>query len=196
MSAILKYELCLKSHFPIQLTINDLRVPNRLVEPIFRRELQNGLYSLLYSLLTLRPCFGNFQPELVETFEKRGRLKFEPEAGAATSSMASIRSDNMDNELVIDTNFIGSSQNSRTYAGTVRSKKCSVLATSKISDTCQYCAGLHGMVINRSVLSSPKKATRSLSQESTSSSASTSSASNSAGNHHQQQSVWKLESSR
>ena len=52
---------------------------------------------------------------------------------------------NMDNEsLVIDTNFIGSSQNSRTYAGTVRSKKCSVLATSKISDTCQYCAGLHG----------------------------------------------------
>merc|ERR1719510_486004 len=91
---------------------------------------------------------------------------------------------NMDNEsLVIDTNFIGSSQNSRTYAGTVRSKKCSVLATSKISDTCQYCAGLHGMVINRSVLSSPKKATRSLSQESTSSSASTSSASNSAGNH-------------
>ena len=105
---------------------------------------------------------------------------------------------NMDNEsLVIDTNFIGSSQNSRTYAGTVRSKKCSVLATSKISDTCQYCAGLHGMVINRSVLSSPKKATRSLSQESTSSSASTSSASNNnSGNHPQQQSVWKLESSR
>ena len=59
----------------------------------------------------------------------------------------------MDNEsLVIDTNFIGSSQNSRTYAGTVRSKKCSVLATSKISDTCQYCAGLHGMVSSDKIL--------------------------------------------
>ena len=106
VSAILKYELCLRPHYPVQLTINDLRVPNRLVEPIFRRELQNGLYSLLYSLLTLRPCFGNFQPELVETFEKRGRLKFE-------------EASDMDSELVIDTNFIGSSQNSRTYAGNI-----------------------------------------------------------------------------
>ena len=116
----------------------------------------------IYSLLTLRPCFGNFQPELVETFEKRGRLKFE-------------EASDMDNELVIDTNFIGSSQNSRTYAGTVRSKKCTVLATSKISDTCNACANLHGcVVINRSVLASPKK-NRTLSQESTSSSTSTAS---------------------
>ena len=48
VSAILKYELSLRPHCPIQLTINDLRIPNRLIEPIFKRELQNGLYSLLY----------------------------------------------------------------------------------------------------------------------------------------------------
>ena len=71
VSAILKYELCLRPNEPAELTINDLEVPNNLVESIFKRDLQRGLYGLLYNLLTMRPCFGNFQPELVETLEKR-----------------------------------------------------------------------------------------------------------------------------
>ena len=43
----------------------------KFVETIFKRDLHRGLYGLLYNLLTMRPCFGNFQPELVETLEKR-----------------------------------------------------------------------------------------------------------------------------
>merc|ERR1712228_502123 len=89
-------------------------------------------------------------------------------------------------DLVIDTNFIGSSQNGRTYAGTVRSKECSVLATSKVSDMCNACNSLQCcVIINRSVLASPKKDQRSMSQESNSSSSSSAAA---AASH--QQSVW------
>ena len=145
VSAILKYELCLRPHEPAELSINDLEVPCNLVESIFKRDLQRGLYGLLYNLLTMRPCFGNFQPELVETLEKRRGRNDDSE---------SIKNQ----DLIIDTNFIGSSQNGRTYAGTVRSKQCSVLATSKVSDMCNACSSLQCcVVINRSVLASPVK---------------------------------------
>jgi hypothetical protein len=59
--------------------------------------------------------------------------------------------------LTIDSKFIGSSQSGRTYAGSVRSKDCSVLADSRVSDTCRACANLRNIVINRSVLASPGK---------------------------------------
>lgn len=163
VSAILKYDLCFKPLEAPQLSINDSRVPDELIQPIIKRELKRGLFGLLYNFLTLRPCFGNFQPELVETLEKRSRIK---------DDKADVK------DLVIDTNFIGSSQNGRTYAGTVRSKECTVLATSKVSDMCTACSSLHcAVVINRSVLASPKKPSRSVSTES------------------HQQSVWKLEES-
>merc|ERR1719245_2001277 len=69
VSAILKYELVLRPLEPVVLTVNDLRVPHSFVEPIFKKEADSGIYGLLYNLLTLRPCFGNFQPELVETLK-------------------------------------------------------------------------------------------------------------------------------
>ena len=160
VSAILKYELILRPLEAIILTVNDLKVPHYMVEPIFKKEADSGIYGLLYGLLTLRPCFGNFQPELVETLEKRARVHNE---------------DFEVKDLVIDTNFIGSSQNGRTYAGTVRSKRCTVLAQSKVSDMCSSCSGLQcSVVINRSVLS-PKKSQRSLSETSTSSTSSSTS---------------------
>ena len=169
VSAILKYELILRPLEAIILTINDLKVPHYMVEPIFKKEADSGIYGLLYNLLTLRPCFGNFQPELVETLEKRARVHNDQDFEVK--------------DLVIDTNFIGSSQNGRTYAGTVRSKRCTVLAQSKVSDMCQSCSSLQcAVVINRSVLS-PKKSQRSLSDSSTSSTSSSTS----------QQSVWKVE---
>ena len=175
VSAILKYELVLRPLEPVVLMVNDLRVPHSFVEPIFKKEADSGIYGLLYNLLTLRPCFGNFQPELVETLEKRQRVKHKQDFEVK--------------DLVIDTNFIGSSQNGRTYAGTVRSKKCTVLAQSKVSDMCTSCSNLQcAVVINRSVLS-PKKSQRSLSDES-----STSTSSNSS-NSTQVQSVWKVEES-
>ena len=92
VSAILKYELCLRPNEPAQLSINDLAVPCTFVETIFKRDLHRGLYGLLYNLLTMRPCFGNFQPELVETLEKRrGR----------NDDLESIKNQ----DLIIDTNF-------------------------------------------------------------------------------------------
>ena len=175
VSAILKYELILRPLEPVVLTVNDLKVPHHMVEPIFKREAESGIYGLLYNLLTLRPCFGNFQPELVETLEKRARVKHNQDLEVK--------------DLVIDTNFIGSSQNGRTYAGTVRSKRCTVLAQSKVSDTCTSCSSLQCVMINRSVLS-PKKSQRSLSDES-----STSTSSNSSTSAAQVQSVWKVEES-
>ncbi len=201
MSAILKYELVLKPNIAPLMTINDLKVSDRLLEPVFRRESKNGLFSLAYTLLTMRPCFGNFQPEVVETFEKRS---------LATSRLGPDDSGMDVNKLVIDTNFIGSSQNGRTYAGTVRSKNCTVLATSRVSDVCVKCSALQGMTINRSVLSSPRKGSvdsvassrtsRSVSHDSNNSSASShSSTSNSATTttttNALQQSVWKVEES-
>ena len=192
VSAILKYELCLRPQEPPNLTINDLKVSYTQIEPVFKRELKRGLFGLLYNLLTLRPCFGNFQPELVETLEKRSRTK-----NSSATSNGEIEN------LVIDTNFIGSSQNGRTYAGTVRSKECNVLAVNKVSDMCNACNGLHcHVVINRSVLASPAKKNRTLSQESNSSTNSSNSTSVSAtgnsknsSNQTQQQSVWKVEES-
>ncbi len=176
VSAILKYELSLRPKKVPALFINDLEVPYELIDHIFKRELNHGLFGLLYNLLTLRPCFGNFQPELVETLEKRSRLKDQPGKGYPSAS-----------HMVIDTNFIGSSQNGRTYAGSVRSKECSVLATSKVSDMCHFCSSLQcSVVINRSVLASPIK-NRSMSQESNSSTTSS--------NGSYQQSVWKVEES-
>ena len=119
---------------PTELIINGHRVPHDGLRPIFSKAIKKGVFNLLYTFLTLRPCFGCFNPELVETFENE---KFA--------------------ELTVDSNFVGSSQSGRTYAGCVRSKRCNVLADSRVSDTCLNCSNLRNIAINRSVLTSPGK---------------------------------------
>ncbi|CAB4061014.1 unnamed protein product [Lepeophtheirus salmonis] len=97
-------------------------------------------------------------------------------------------------KIVVDSTFIGSSQNGRTYAGTVRSKNCKVLAESRVSDTCSECGNLNKLVINRSVLTD-----EALRMEESSSSGSSSSKLDdlktlSSLSHFHQRSVWKIES--
>ena len=121
------------------MSINGHKVPDESLRSFFSKSVKKGVFNLLYTLLMLRPCFGCFNPELVETFKKGGDGKF-----SAT-------------ELTVDSNFIGSSQSGRTYAGCVRSKRCSILADSRVSDTCRACSNLRNIVINRSVLTSPGK---------------------------------------
>ena len=106
------------------------------IRSIYERALSKGLLNLLYNLLTLRPCFGCFSPELVETVAKGGSNQ---------------------SDVYVDRRFVGSSANGRNYAGTVRSKRCRVIAKSKIADTCSECEALKDVSINRSVLSSEKQ---------------------------------------
>ena len=108
------------------------------------------MFNLLYNLLILRPCFGSFNPELVETFKQ-----FEATSLDEKGENSVTHKQNELNERILDSNFIGSSQNGRTYAGTVRSTHCRVLAESRISDTCHACSHLLGVTINRSVLNLP-----------------------------------------
>ena len=152
--AILRYQLVFssdvqKNKHHLRLLINNRPVPSDLVQPVLTRSLKKGVFNLLYNLLILRPCFGSFNPELVETF-KQGTTH--PGHGSSESCT--------DNRFktagrLLDANFIGSSQNGRTYAGTIRSTDCKVIAESRISDTCQACSYLLGLTINRSVLNSP-----------------------------------------
>ena len=88
------------------------------------------------SNITHRPCFGCFSPELVETVAKGGSNQ---------------------SDVYVDRRFVGSSANGRNYAGTVRSRRCRVIAKSKIGDTCSECEVLKDVSINRSVLSSEKQ---------------------------------------
>ena len=95
------------------------QVSSEHIRSIYEKALRKGLLNLLYNLLTLRPCFGCFSPELVETVAKSG------------SSLVGQGED----DAYVDRKFVGSSANGRNYAGTVRSRKCLVLAKSKIADT-------------------------------------------------------------
>ena len=130
VTAILRYELRIDNVNNFYFIINDRRVPPAAISATINKSLKKGFLNLLYNLQTLRPCFGSFNPELVETVGGN-----------------QIRSD-----IFIDRSFIGSSQNGRTYAGTVRNVECSVLSQSGVSDTCEFCASLDEMVINRSTI--------------------------------------------
>ena len=132
--AMLKYEFILKNTGFMQLLISDRPSPTVHFFPVFKKS--SGAYNLLYNLLTLRPCFGNFNQELVETVEQN------------SSSI-------LDGYSIVDKNFIGSSQSGRTFAGTVRSVDCEVISESKIADTCGPCSELYNVVINRSLLPAP-----------------------------------------
>ena len=132
------------------LLINDRKVPSDLVQPVLTKSLKKGVFNLLYNLLILRPCFGSFNPELVETFEQGTTNSYN-----GTNDSIRKKVNGGGGGKMLDTNFIGSSQNGRTYAGTVRSRACRVLAESRISDTCQECSYLLGATINRSVLNTP-----------------------------------------
>ena len=128
----------------LRLFINEKQVPSDLVLPVLTKSIKKGVFNLLYNLLILRPCFGSFNPELVETFAQVG-------SNVGNGMVGSMIRDNK----TLDTNFIGSSQNGRTYAGTVRSTDCRILASSRISDTCEACSHLHSVTINRSILITP-----------------------------------------
>ena len=65
-AAILSYSLSLgPSH--VSLTLNDSPVPGHILATLLEREQREGTLSFLYQLISLRPCFGAFFSELVET---------------------------------------------------------------------------------------------------------------------------------
>ena len=174
VSAVLSYTFIVRPAFPPQLFINDLPVSPSLLRGILDKSMSKGLLNLLYNLLTLRPCFGSFNPELVETVEK----------GLVNAELQDLWK-----SLYVDSTFIGSSQNGRNYAGTVRAKACKVLAQSRVGDTCSECSVLKNVVINRSVLTSQDE---NASQESSSESSNKPAKSKSAANPALQKSVWKV----
>jgi len=131
-AAILRYSLTLAPGSCI-LTINEHEINSNVLDIILDRGEKEGTLSFLYQLLSLRPCFGSFSPELVETVSKS--LNKQELSG-----------------LYIDTNFIGTSSSGRTYAGTVRAKDCDFLAGDRVSDCCNYCKKLDKVTINRSIL--------------------------------------------
>lgn len=177
VSAILRYELTLKPSVVPHLLINHLSVSPKIIQKHVDDCVQKGILNLLYQILTLRPCFGSFAPEMVETVAKDPRKP----------------------DMFVDKTFIGSSQNGRTYAGTVRSRHCRVLAQSRVSDTCKECSRLKDLVINRSVLGeNDGEEFQSLSSKSSTSLPTskalrkrTTSLSTDGKSHHK--SVWKLE---
>ncbi|XP_059090175.1 uncharacterized protein LOC131885977 [Tigriopus californicus] len=176
VSAILRYELTLKPSVVPHLLINHLSVSPKIIQKHVHDCVQKGILNLLYQILTLRPCFGSFAPEMVETVAKDPRKP----------------------DMFVDKTFIGSSQNGRTYAGTVRSRQCRVLAQSRVSDTCKECSSLKDLVINRSVLGeNDSEEFQNLSKTSTAIPSAkalrkrTTSLSTDGKSHHK--SVWKLE---
>ena len=66
--AMLKYELTLRRNGFAQLLIGEKPVPASHFAPVFRKSC--GAYNLLFNLSQLRPCFGNYSQELVETVEQ------------------------------------------------------------------------------------------------------------------------------
>ena len=168
--AHLKYDLALRPERPPRFRINRLVVPAETVLPLVERAASKGVLNLLFHLLTLRPCFGNFNPELVETV---GRGDGESEA-------------------FVDRGFVGSSQTGRTFAGTVRSRSCAVLAATRVEDTCKACDELRRLVVNRSVF--PMDTGVEGSVESTRGKKSAKPPT-SVSHHQKQKSVWQLESS-
>ncbi|XP_040583813.1 uncharacterized protein [Lepeophtheirus salmonis] len=185
VAAILSYEFLIQPDLRFAFFINEQQVPSKLLKDIVDSASESGILNLLYQFLTLRPCFGSFNPELVETVGK-GLVDC---SGNDIDNIESVCS-----KIVVDSTFIGSSQNGRTYAGTVRSKNCKVLAESRVSDTCSECGNLNKLVINRSVLTD-----EALRMEESSSSGSSSSKLDdlktlSSLSHFHQRSVWKIES--
>jgi len=133
-AAILRYTVIL-SPGKCNLTINEQEINSKLVSTILDRGEKEGTLSFLFQLISLRPCFGSFSPELVETV-----------------SQSQDKSTKYLEELYIDSNFIGTSSSGRTYAGTVRSKLCDFLAADRVSDCCGNCKKLEKLTINRSIL--------------------------------------------
>lgn len=131
-AAILRYSLTLAPGSCI-LTINEHEINSSVLDIILERGEKEGTLSFLYQLISLRPCFGSFSPELVETVSK------------------SMDKDDI-SELYIDSNFIGTSSSGRTYAGTVRAKDCDFIAGDRVSDCCTHCRKLDKLTINRSIL--------------------------------------------
>ena len=113
VSAVLNYAFILRgdSCSPT-FEINGNAVHPAYVKKFFLDHYSKGILNLLYQLSVIRPCFGLFNPELVETVEK--------------SLLEKQEHHNAYKNVYIDHNFIGSSQNSRVYAGTVRSRTCKV----------------------------------------------------------------------
>ena len=136
-AAVLRYCLVL-SHNSVKLTINEKTVDSKVVSGILERTETEGTLSFLCQLISLRPCFGNFSPELVET---------------ASQAMSREDSQEQLSHLAIDNSFVGTSSCGRTYAGTVRHQDCQVLAMDRVSDVCRKCQELSRLTINRSLLS-------------------------------------------
>lgn len=65
-AAILAYSLTLAPGHVV-LALNDCPIPADVMMPMLEREEREGTLSFLYQLISLRPCFGSFSPELVET---------------------------------------------------------------------------------------------------------------------------------
>ena len=129
VSAVMRYEFEVKKRSPPSLFINDLAVPYEKVNAVMAKE--KGSLTLMFALATLRPCFGCFDPELVET-AKKGLL---------------------DKEAFLDSAFVGSSRSGRNFAGSIRSKYCKVLSESRVVDSCSECEALRKrLVVDRSVL--------------------------------------------
>lgn len=137
-AAILSYSLVLGPQH-VSLTINDSSIPSHVLTTLLEREEREGTLSFLYQLISLRPCFGCFSPELVETVRQ-----WDDETTAAE-------------KVFIDSSFIGSSGSGRTYAGTVRSQDCGLIAFDRVSDCCQLCRQLTKLTINRSLLGEENK---------------------------------------
>lgn len=137
-AAILRYCLVL-SHNSVKLTINEKTVESKIVSNILETTEKEGTLSFLCQLISLRPCFGNFSPELVET---------------ASQAQAMSRQDNQErlSQVQVDNSFVGTSSCGRTYAGTVRHKDCCILAMDRVSDVCKKCQELSKLTINRSLL--------------------------------------------
>jgi len=137
-AAILSYNLVLGPQH-VSLTINDSSIPSHVLTTLLEREEREGTLSFLYQLISLRPCFGCFSPELVETVRQ-----WDDETAAAE-------------KVFIDSSFIGSSGSGRTYAGTVRSQDCGLIAFDRVSDCCQPCRQLAKLTINRSLFGEENK---------------------------------------
>jgi len=136
-AAILRYCLVLSNNW-IKLTINEKIVDSKVVGNIMEKTEKEGTLSFLCQLISLRPCFGNFSPELVET---------------AAQAMSRQDSQKQLSHIRVDNSFVGTSSCGRTYAGTVRHEDCCILAIDRVSDVCRKCQELSKLTINRSLLS-------------------------------------------
>ena len=134
-AAILRYCLILSQNSVI-LTINEKAVDSKVVSDILEKTEKEGTLSFLCQLISLRPCFGNFSPELVET-----------------AAQAMSREQQELSHVRVDNSFVGTSSCGRTYAGTVRHQDCCVLAIDRVQDICRKCQELSKLTINRSLLS-------------------------------------------